>query len=280
MFGYVIVNKDELKIKEWNHYRACYCGLCHSLKEVAGTKARMSVSYDMTFLAMLLDDLYDCPKEEGQSRCVVHPVKKHAFVKSEAFLYAAKMNLLLCYDNLLDDWRDDRNVAAAMAAAAIRKARMKVAVEYPRQTRAVEKYMEKLHDCEEKRETNLDVAAGLTGEMLAELFCWKEDEWQKDLRRLGFYLGKFIYLMDAFEDMEKDNKRGNYNPFLLSRGKIKNEELAEQSLNMMAARAAENFERLPLVENLEILRNILYAGIWGRYEKVKAKREQEKEEKK
>lgn len=280
MFGYVIVNKDELKIKEWNHYRACYCGLCHSLKEVAGTKARMSVSYDMTFLAMLLDDLYDCPKEEGQSRCVVHPVKKHAFVKSEAFLYAAKMNLLLCYDNLLDDWRDDKNVAAAMAAAAIRKARMKVAAEYPRQTRSVEKYLEKLHDCEEKRETNLDVAAGLTGEMLAELFCWKEDEWQGDLRGLGFYLGKFIYLMDAFEDIEKDNKRGNYNPFLLSRGKIKNEELAEQSLNMVATRAAENFERLPLVENLEILRNILYAGIWGRYEKVKAKREQEKEEKK
>ena len=86
--------------------------------------------------------------------------------------------------------------------------------------------------------------------------------------------------MDAFEDKEKDNKRGNYNPFLLSRGKINNEELVEQSLNMMAACAAENFERLPLVENLEILRNILYAGIWGRYEKVKAKRKQEKEEKK
>ncbi|MBP3569094.1 MAG: hypothetical protein J6K04_08000 [Lachnospiraceae bacterium] len=278
MFGYVAVNKEELKIKEWNRYHAYYCGLCHSLKEVAGTKARMSVSYDMTFLTMLLDDLYDCSKEEGKRRCIVHPVGKHPFVKSEASLYAAKMNILLCYDNLLDDWRDDRNAAAAMAAAALRNCRMKIAQEYPRQTRAVEQYMEKLHACEEKRETNLDVAAGLTGEMLAELFCWKEDEWKKDLWGLGFYLGKFIYLMDAFEDMEKDNKRGNYNPFLLSRGKIKNEELAEQSLNMMAASAAENFERLPLVENLEILRNILYAGIWGKFEKVKAKRE--KEEKK
>lgn len=278
MFGYVTVNKDELKIREWNRYHAYYCGLCHSLKEVAGVKARMTVSYDMTFLTMLLDDLYDCEKEEGESRCVVHPVGKHSYVKSAASIYAAKMNLLLCYDNLLDDWKDDRNVASAAAAAAIRRVRMKIAKEYPRQTKAVEQYIEKLHACEEKRETNLDVAAGLTGEMLSELFCWKEDEWQKELRGLGFYLGKFIYLMDAFEDMEKDEKKGSYNPFLFSRGKVKNAELAEQCLNMMAAGAAEYFERLPLAENVEILRNILYAGIWGKFEKVKAKRE--KEEKK
>ena len=188
MFGYVTVNKDELKIKEWNRYHAYYCGLCHALKEVAGTKARMTVSYDMTFLTMLLDDLYDCSKEEGARRCVVHPVGKHSFIKSEASVYAAKMNLLLCYDNLLDDWRDDKNPAAAVAAAAIRGARMKIAKEYPRQTRAVEQYIEKLRVCEEKREANLDVAAGLTGEMLGELFCWKEDEWQKELRGLGFFL--------------------------------------------------------------------------------------------
>lgn len=280
MFGYVTVNKDELKIKEWNRYHAYYCGLCHALKEVAGTKARMTVSYDMTFLTMLLDDLYDCEKEEGESRCVVHPMGKHPYVKSDASVYAAKMNLLLCYDNLLDDWRDDRNLLSAAAAGAIHSARMKIAEEYPRQTKAVEEYIVKLHACEEKREANLDVAAGLTGEMLSQLFCWKEDEWQKDLQGLGFYLGKFIYLMDAFEDMEKDKKRGSYNPFLLSRGKIKNEDMAEHSLNMMAVGAAEAFERLPLVENLEILRNILYAGIWGKYERVKAKREKEKEEKK
>lgn len=275
MFGYIVVNKEELKIKEWNRYHAYYCGLCHSLHEVAGVKARMTVSYDLTFLGILLDDLYDCQKEEGECRCIVHPVKKHAYVKGDALRYAAKMNLLLCYDNLLDDWRDDRNAASALAAASIRKARMQIAKEYPRQTKAVEQYIEKLHLCEEKRETNLDAAAGLTGEMMAELFCWKEDEWQQDLRGLGFYLGKFIYLMDAYEDMEKDKKRGNYNPFLLSRGQVKNEDLAKQCLNMMAASAAEYFERLPLVENLEILRNILYAGIWGKFEKIKAKREKE-----
>lgn len=275
MFGYVTANKDELKIKDWKKYRSFYCGLCHSLKDTAGAKGRMTVSYDMTFLTLLLDDLYDCKKEEGESRCVVRPVRKHAFVKSEASLYAAKMNLLLCYDNLLDDWRDEKNAFAVVAAAGLRNTRMKIATEYPRQAKAIEQYLEQLHACEEKKETNPDVAAGFTGEMLAEVFCWKEDEWQRDLRGLGFYLGKFIYLMDAFEDMERDRKKGTYNPFLLYHDDVKNADRAEECLNMMAAGAAECFERLPLVENAEILRNILYAGIWGKFEKVKAKREKE-----
>lgn len=280
MFGYVTVNKEELKIKEWNRYHAYYCGLCHALKETAGTKARMTVSYDMTFLAMLLDDLYDCEKQEGQRRCIVHPIGKQGFVRSDASAYAAKMNLLLCYDNLLDDWQDEHNVAALAGAAALRSARKKIASEYPRQAKAVENYIERLKSCEQDKETNLDVAAGLTGEMLGELFCWNEDEWSSDLRGLGFYLGKFIYLMDAYEDMEKDAKRENYNPFMLYQGEKSREEVAETCLNLMASRAAECLERLPLVENLEILRNILYAGIWGRFERIKGKREKEKEEKK
>jgi len=278
MFGYVTVNKKELKIKDWERYHAYYCGLCHSLKEVAGVKARVTVSYDMTFLAMLLDDLYDCRKEEGKRRCVVHPAQKQDFVMSEASLYAAKMNLLLCYDNLLDDWRDDRNAVAYAGAALLRRARRKIAKEYPRQTRAVETYIEKLHVCEGKQEINLDVASGLTGEMLGELFCMKEDEWKEDLYKTGFYLGKFIYLMDAYEDMEKDEKKGSYNPFLLCSAETDNKERAEECLNMMAAKAAEYFERLPLVENVEILRNILYAGIWNKYEMIKAKREKGEKE--
>lgn len=278
MFGYVTVNKKELKIKDWERYHAYYCGLCHALKQVAGTKARMTVSYDMTFLAILLDDLYDFEKTEGKRRCVVHPVCRHEYVFSEASVYAAKMNLLLCYDNLLDDWKDDKNPAAYAGAALLRKVRKQIAAEYPRQTRAVENYIEKLTLCEQKRETNLDTAAGLTGEMLGELFCMQEDEWHDDLYQTGFYLGKFIYLMDAYEDMEKDARKGNYNPFLLCNGAIQNEELAEECLTMMAAKAAEGFERLPLVENIEILRNILYAGIWGKYEMVKGKREKGEKE--
>ena len=84
MFGYVTVNQDELKIKEWKRYRAYYCGLCHALKETAGQKARLTLSYDMTFLTMLLDDLYDCEQDTGECRCIAHPIKQHTYIKSEA----------------------------------------------------------------------------------------------------------------------------------------------------------------------------------------------------
>jgi hypothetical protein len=161
------------------------------------------------------------------------------------------------------------------AANMIHKDYLKFAEKYPRQLKAIEEYMRSIAEYENSNETNIDLVAGLTGEMLGEVFAWKEDEWYHELKTLGYYMGKFIYLMDAYEDMEKDDKKGNYNPFLLMRGQVKNEDLAEHSLNMMAAGAAEHFERLPLVENLEILRNILYAGVWGKFEKIKAKREKE-----
>ena len=162
MFGTITVNKEELKIREWNRYHAYYCGLCRSLKESAGQKARLTLTYDMTFLAILLDSLYDCERKEGQARCVVHPAKKHAYVQSETTNYAADMNILLCYDNLLDDWQDEKQVGAAVAARALRSAKRRIAGRYPRQAEAVEDYLKKLHKTEQEQSSDLDRASGET----------------------------------------------------------------------------------------------------------------------
>lgn len=267
MFGYIIVNKDELRIKEWNRYRAYYCGLCRSLKDVAGGRGQMTLTYDMTFLSLLLDSLYECAHLEGDTHCVVHPCKKHHYIRSQASDYAAAMNILLCYDNLRDDWLDDHNPVSAVAATALKQARKRIAAAYPNQAQAVNEYLSKLHDMEQRNEPSLDAAAGATGEMLAKIFAWQFDEWRLDLESVGFYLGKFIYLMDAFEDREKDQKNGSYNPFLLYQGSEKIEDYAKKVLTMMASEATNAFERLPIVENIELLRNILYAGIWGRFER-------------
>lgn len=275
MFGTITVNKDELKIKEWNRYHAYYCGLCRALKQCAGGRGQMTLTYDMTFLALLLDSLYDCTRTEGMARCVVHPGKKHAYVQSEASEYAAAMNVLLCYDNLLDDWQDDKNTFAAAAAGVLRSAKKKIAEQYPRQAEAVRIYLEKLHRTEKEQSADLDRAAGETGEMLQEIFAWRDDEWKDELSELGFYLGKFIYLMDAYEDIEKDKKKGSYNLFLLQNETEETEVLARRVLTMMAAAAAEAFERLPVVDNIELLRNILYAGIWAKFEAVHLKRSKE-----
>lgn len=120
---------------------------------------------------------------------------------------------------------------------------------------------------------NLDEVSGYFGEIMAEILVYCQDEWEAELRRIGFFLGKFIYLMDAFEDVEKDAKTGNYNVFVQEYRKEDFARRTEQILSMMMAECSRAFERLPIVENVEILRNILYSGVWCRYELVKRKRE-------
>ena len=124
----------------------------------------------------------------------------------------------------------------------------------------------KLHEVEQKNDMNLDAAANLSGEMLGELYVWKKDVYERDLRELGFYLGKFIYLCDSFEDVEQDIKKNNYNPLA---GRFKRPEFEDESRMMledMMARACRAFECLPLIEDAPIMRNILYSGIWLRFE--------------
>ena len=108
---------------------------------------------------------------------------------------------------------------------------------------------------------------------MAEIFAWRQDEWEQDLRSMGFFLGKFIYLMDAYEDVEQDQKTGNYNVFLRMSQQEGFEQNSERILSMMMSECARAFERLPIVENAEILRNILYSGVWRRFELVKGRRE-------
>jgi hypothetical protein len=105
--------------------------------------------------------------------------------------------------------------------------------------------------------------------MLGEIFVYRKDEWEESLRKVGFYLGKFIYLMDAFEDRKKDDEKGRYNLFLNPNVEIKDEDI-KIILNMMMAECAREFERLPIITNAEILRNILYAGVWQKYQLIQS----------
>ena len=122
---------------------------------------------------------------------------------------------------------------------------------------------------EKHDEQNADIMAGIFGEIMAELFVFRHDEWEAALRKIGFFLGKFIYLMDAYEDVEKDIKTGNYNP--LKQIFPNNPDFADncrELLTMMMAECSREFERLPILLYADILRNILYSGVWCRYTMV------------
>ena len=139
--------------------------------------------------------------------------------------------------------------------------------------------MDKIHECEKNESRNIDEVAGAFGQIMAEIFAYRQDEWEETLRRMGFFFGKFIYLMDAYEDIESDVEKGTYNPFKDIFFKEDFEEQAEQVLLMMMAECSKAYERLPIVENTQILRNILYSGVWSRYDQVKQKRKEQKEKK-
>ena len=110
MFGYVIANPDSLTPEELDRYKSCYCGLCRTLKARHGTLSRLTLTYDMTFLVMLLESMYEPEVTVGTERCVAHPVHSHNWSQSAVTDYAADMNILLAYQNCLDDWRDERRL--------------------------------------------------------------------------------------------------------------------------------------------------------------------------
>lgn len=274
MFGYININRQQLSKENMDIYQSYYCGLCHALKQDSGIKGQMFLNYDMTFLILLMTGLYELEDETREFVCPLHPGKKKTERINEATRYAAEMNVLLAYHNLEDDWRDDKAYAKHAISHMIKKDYKRIVEKYPRQAQALERYMEKLVACEQNKEYNLDLIAGLTGEMLGEIFAWKEDIWAEELRCMGFYMGKFIYLMDAYEDLEKDEKNKKYNPF--TKFKEENpkdyETISKLILTSMMSECSKSFERLPILLHAEIIRNILYSGVWSKYELIQAKK--------
>lgn len=265
MFGYISVNKPELKIKDYDTYHAYYCGLCKELKHTAGNFGRLTLTYDMTFLSVLLAGLYEPEEKKTFERCIVHPEKRHESITHKYTKYAADMNLLLSYYNLLDDWRDDKHITSKALADGIKKQLTRIKREYPRQTAAVTTYMTRLISAQDHKLTDIDKVAGYTGEMLGEIFAARDDEWAPSLKRLGFYMGKYIYLMDAYLDREEDTKHEHYNIWNVQEKEYTEEE-AISIMNMMMGECAITFEALPIIKNAEILRNIIYSGVWIKYE--------------
>lgn len=274
MFGYIVIHKPELKVREYEAYHAAYCGLCRSLKKRHGLLGQLTLGYDMTFLALLLTGLYEPKTRTCIKGCLAHPGRRHACRENLYYDYAADMNVLLAYYKCLDDWQDERK-AGRLVQALFLKGRIKeLQKRYGKKIAKTRKALEELRELEKKQVYDLDRTAGLFGEIMAELFVFRSDEWESRLRRMGFFFGKFIYLMDAYEDIEEDLKKGTYNPFAQWYEKEDFEQKCAAVLKMMMAEVSRTFELLPILKDAGILRNILYAGVWTRYAQVRRRRKE------
>ena len=139
MFGYVTANKPELKIREFARYKGYYCGLCHTLLENHGRRGQMTLTYDMTFLVILLSSLYEPKEEEMRKRCLIHPAKKQYMIQNEVSVYASDMNILLTYDHLKDDWDDERKISGFFGMKVFAAKKKKIEKKHKRQAEAIEK---------------------------------------------------------------------------------------------------------------------------------------------
>ena len=261
MFGYVTADIKGLSKEERSIYKAHYCGLCHVLKEKYGSLGTSTLSYDMVFLEMLLSDLNDREETEGMERCMVHPVKEHRYIVTDSTRYAADMQMMLGYYSLLDNIHDegkfDRNEEK------FRKIMAELDGKYPRQAAAMKENLRLLDIKERKNAKEPEELALLTGNILGEVFVDDEGSFfRDDLRTLGCGLGRFVYLLDAWCDRKKDRRKGAFNPLPDDIGCL---EMKDMLLDA-AATASAAFERLPLDQHVPIMRNILYSGIWMRFE--------------
>lgn len=277
MFGYIIINKGELKFKEFDVYQGYYCGLCRVLKEKYGIKGQMTLSYDMTFLAMLLSDLYEPELTRGTTKCIVHPFEKHPTIRTEFTEYAADMNILLTYYKCLDDWNDDRKADRKLLADMLCGPVCKIRNKYPEKADLIRRTLDKMSEKEKQKVRDVDEMSALFGEILGTIFSYRDDEWADELYTIGNNLGRFIYIMDAYEDIEDDIKKNRYNPFIDDYRNPEFDEDIQKVLTKMMSECCKAFELLPIINDIDILRNILYSGVWSRYELVRNKRNKEEE---
>ena len=263
MFGYITVDPASLPEAQRARYEGCYCGLCRAIGERCGLFCRCTLTYDMVFLTLTLQSLYE-PEETAESRpCPAHPLRKKRSWRSAASDYAADLNVMLAFHKAEDDWRDERSPVKGLEARLLRRSAAEAGERNPRAQAAISEAMALLGDVERRRDPNPDAGGNAFGAMLASLFLWRDDRWANDLRQMAHSLGRFLYLLDAVLDRDSDRKRGLYNPALCLQSDGATDEDLRDILLLLMADCTAAWERLPLVEDAELMRSILYTGVWS-----------------
>lgn len=264
MFGYVVANVEKLNEEQQARYRSLYCGLCRSIGERHGRTARLTLTYDLVFLILVLSSVLDGEDLQKQTiACAAHPIKKRDILLDTFTAYAADMNVALAYYNFMDDWQDDKNVKARTQAQLLGKEVQRTKELYPRQIRTLSECMHLLNEAERRNETDPEVPANYFGELLGEMFRYEESETGDALFDFGFALGRFIYLMDACADLKNDIKKQKYNPLI----RYTREQIIPM-LNVQMAQCMDLFEQLPVRKDRDLCENILYSGVWSKAELI------------
>lgn len=287
MFGYVTPCKMELKIKDYEKVKAYYCGLCRAIKYNYGNFPRLALNYDMTFLAIFLDSFNEYEPKYIKNSCILHPIKKRIFIIENTSLdYAAFLNTALSYYKLVDNIKDDNSLKSKALSLPMKKYLRKVPSELKGTEILIKKKLDELYTLEENNNLdNLDALSHSFGELIGEIILsfWKDKNDKNRIYNLGYNLGKWIYIIDAFDDLEKDMKDNKFNAInsVLNKTNIPYNEFVgsvkgriEFILTSYARECAEDLAHLTIRKNEEILFNIFNYGLLEKIDSVFSKKEE------
>ena len=245
MFGYVQADRDELKVREYRLYRAYYCGLCRTLQKKYGFFTKFLLNYDCTFASILLS-LIMGSTELVNARCPFNPFKRETMAEvTPETEFAAALNVIFAYNNLLDKYRDDKKLYAGFAVLLFRGAYKKAKKNYPDAVLAVEDALQRLNDVEKANNPDIDDAANCSADMLSgaiSAYPFGDDAVMQTAKRMCADIGRWIYIADAWTDRIRDEKTGSYNPANLSEAE---KDDIMHLLYTTLSRAKDAYDRLP-----------------------------------
>lgn len=281
MFGYIMPEKQELKIKEYELFRGYYCGLCKSMGRSFGTLSRFALNYDSVFLGLLLSSVHNEVPVLRKESCIANPLKKKHIVKESPHIdFAADINVMLTYYKLKDNIRDEGGLLPRLGQIAFGKGYNKAVSGNKPIDKIIAEGISTQLLLEEQNCSSMDEAAepfaGMLGRLLEAGYRGEDGSVPRILGWVGYNLGKWIYLIDAFDDIEKDIAGKNYNPLLIQYD-YKDQDVKafkmgiaeEVRVNLLQAlsQTTASIELLEL-SNKGIIHNILYEGLYGKTEKV------------
>ncbi|HHW48037.1 MAG TPA: hypothetical protein GXX14_05395 [Clostridiaceae bacterium] len=282
MFGYILPEKPDLKIKEYELFKAYYCGVCKSIGKRWGHVSRLILNYDSTFLAILLSAATGEKASVSREICIVHPLKKRKVIKNNKIIdYASDINIILAYYNLMDNWNDEHSIPSGLGALALRKKFRKLKKKYKEKCDIIESKLIELKKLESEKCGSMDRAAEPFARIMEEVVAHEplcdDEKKRKILKWIGYNLGKWIYILDAYDDLEDDIRRKTYNP-LINQYEYKNEgvenfksrikERVEFNLTYCLNQIAGAYELLEIKNNKGIIENILYMGMLRKTEQI------------
>lgn len=301
MLGYVLPYKPEMKVKEADLYKAYYCGICKSIGRRYGQLPRFTLSYDAAFLAIMLDSLYDEKEYLVRERCIANPFKKKVIAYNEAIEFSADVMLILAWHNLRDDAEDEGKKTADVLSKLSHGLYEKIHGARPAFCNSIEEHLQLLKKVEKKDSHSIDEAAEAFAKIMEDIFregtrliskahameaVYDELAYEdgdesitkegvvnsiKIMARIGYHLGKWIYLMDAYDDIAKDVKSGAYNVLLnrfdYRQGEaicaFKNRIMDDVKRNLFTylAEIAKAVDLLDIKKNKGIIENVIYVGL-------------------